>query len=499
LLALTPFLLILAPDHCRALAERLKTSPVPREYFTVTPNNFFLAAIMDISESSLALIKLAGVFALLIVLLRLHVHLWLAILAAALGVVVSSGMWPNQWPSVITAALTRPDFILLCVMVFLIMLLSAIQDASGQSRRLVEGLKRYLDKPRLQLVIFPALVGFLPMPGGALFSCPMVEAVARDMKVSDQRKSLINYWFRHIWELAWPLYPGYALVCSLLGISMTLLWQFTFPLVFLAFAIGWLFFMRNLMRGADSPGVARAQAEQRERDGLAWSEADAAEAARADLLHVLLNALPIGVTLLGAAVFALLFDLLLPDTPGQTAFALSLVCAVAVALYQGRGHMSKSLPQLALSKNTGRIMLLLVAIYIFKESIGASGIVRQMSQFGDSALLIPITFVLLPFISGLLTGVMVGYVGLCFPILLAILDHSTLGEYRLPLILLAMSAGNCGQLVSPLHICLVVTCEYFNTRLPALWRRLLAPVGLLLLGGAVWAGVIALAGLSLHS
>lgn len=300
---------------------------------------------MELSASSLAAVKLVAVFALLILLLRLHVKLWLCILSGALAVGLLTGISPLEWPSLTVTALVRPDFIVLCVMIFFILLLSAVQDATGQSRKLVEGLKLYLHHPRLRLIIFPALVGLLPMPGGALFSCPMIEAAAKDMGISDEKKGLVNYWFRHIWETAWPLYPGYALACVLLGISITELWKYTFPLVFLSFASGWFFYMRNLSRsslldgeacGNNGAGQPPAD-EHHSHEGVSgtWDDANAGDTQSQSLLQVLLHALPIAVTLFGAIFFVLTLGYFFPALPSQIAFCLSLVCAVATALWQG--------------------------------------------------------------------------------------------------------------------------------------------------------------------
>ena len=452
---------------------------------------------MDFSPASLAAGKLIAVLALLVLLLRLRVNIGLCILSGALAVALLTGISPSAWPFVIVDSLTRPDFLLLCAMVFFILLLSAVQDATGQSRKLVDGLKLYLDKPRLRLVIFPALVGLLPMPGGALFSCPMIEATAKDMRVSNEKKGLINYWFRHIWETAWPLYPGYALVCTLVGISLAELWKFTFPLVFLAFGIGWFYYVRDIPRARLlEDGSCRTNDTAHQGESLSNSPTDHTTGKDETLAQVLMHALPIGITLAGAIFFALLLGYLAPDVPGQVSFSLSLLCAIATALWQGHMRPGKHVLRLAFSRNTGRIMLLLASIYIFKECIGFGGLVQDLSTFGDSSLLILLSFIIIPFISGALTGIMVGYVGICFPILLAILDHSPLREYQLPLVVLAIIAGNCGQLLSPLHVCLVVTCEFFNTRLPGVWRSLVLPTFCTFLGGLVW--VLILAAFHLH-
>ena len=43
------------------------------------------------------------------------------------------------------------------------------------------------------------------MPGGAIFSAPLVKGAAEGLDATPGQLSLVNYWFRHVWEVAWPL------------------------------------------------------------------------------------------------------------------------------------------------------------------------------------------------------------------------------------------------------------------------------------------------------
>lgn len=439
---------------------------------------------MESSETLLALVKLGIVLAVFVGLLRLRAPLWLTICSGTLALAGICGISPATWPVILLGVLLQKDFLFLCLMVYLILVLSGVQEATGQNGRLVAGLKRRVRDPRLRLMLFPALIGLLPVPGGALFSCPMIKEAAHGVQVTDQKKALINYWFRHIWELAWPLYPGYALACALLDIPPTLLWRYTFPLVLLAVAVGWVYYMRELAR----PSLA---ADGRSKNNAPLSPGETDETSFASLFA---NVLPIVVTLLGTAIFGLLFARRLPEAPGELAFSLSLILAVATALFQGRGHMGKPLRSLMLNPGIGRIMLLLFTIFLFKETLMQSGLISSLSPAGGSVTAVITIFLLAPLIGGMLTGLMVGFVGVSFPILLGLLAESPLQEYSLPLFVLALISGNCGQLLSPLHVCLVVTCEYFTTPLASLWKLLLWPVAALMLGGFVWVGLLAVLG-----
>ena len=126
-----------------------------------------------------------------------------------------------------------------------------------------------------------------------------------------------------------------------------------------------------------------------------------------------------------------------------------------------------------------------------------SGLIQSLGNVGDSAVTVVLSFILLPLVGGLLTGLMVGFIGVTFPILIGILNHSPLQEYTVPLVILALAAGNVGQLLSPLHVCLVVTSEFFTTTVAGMLRTLLKPVLVLFTGGVIWALVALALGIKL--
>ena len=448
---------------------------------------------MDISPSLLAFGKLVLTFGVILVLLRLHVELWLTIVAGAAVVALTCGIPATGWPGLFFEVLQQQEFLIICLMVFLILMLSSVQEATGQSRLLVEGLEKHLRRPRIRLVLFPALIGLLPMPGGALFSCPMIKAASKDMAITGQKKAQINYWFRHIWELSWPLYPGYVLTCAMLDIPLSRLCQFTFPLVPLAFLVGWFFLMRDL-----TPAVLEGRANGCPAPGDSQPDDSRPDApARAPerippLSEVLLHALPIVVTLAGAVFFTLFFNAFLPGVPSQLSFSLALLCAIVTALWQGRHRRERPLSSLIFTPNSRKIMVLLYVIFVFKHTIMISGLIQSLGNVGDSTVTVVLSFILLPLVGGLLTGLMVGFIGVTFPILIGILNHSPLQEYTVPLVILALAAGNVGQLLSPLHVCLVVTSEFFTTTVAGMLRTLLKPVLVLFTGGVIWA-LVALA------
>lgn len=199
---------------------------------------------MDFFTNLIPLFKIFFVFICMLIGIRLRLGVGLSTLlgSVVLGLLTSMGV--VNFAHAAGAALVDEKTIYLALIVALIMILSGLLEKTGQAGRIMESLTGYLKSPRLRLVFFPALIGLLPMPGGAIFSAPMIQEAANGLDVTGSDKVVINYWFRHIWELAWPLYPGMILGAALCGMPIFKFIGYTFPGTLACILLGWVFFLR---------------------------------------------------------------------------------------------------------------------------------------------------------------------------------------------------------------------------------------------------------------
>ncbi len=380
--------------------------------------------------------------------------LWISILLGALAIGLLFGLSLPDIVFIVSRAALSEKFLLLMAIILGILVLSDAQEYTGQGRRLVTGMEAYMRSPRVRLAFFPALIGLLPMPGGAIFSCPMVRDTAAGTTLNDEQKGLINYWFRHIWEISWPLYPGYILTCNLAGIPMSELWHYTFPVVGISVVVGWLYYLR--------------------RDIRVESAMDKDTPPRRPLGAVLLEGLPIFVSLAGAPVVSVLAEMLGFDLPAEGSFIVSLSAAVVTVFWQNKTPVSV-LPKLLFKKQVAWMLLIIFAIFAFKDVIVAAKVVESLAGFAESKPALLALFVFLPLLTGVLTGLMAGFVGAAFPLLLSLLSQMQLQDERLSWIMLALVAGNLGQMTSPVHTCFVVTSEFFRVPFATMWRNVATP------------------------
>jgi hypothetical protein len=201
-----------------------------------------------------ALVQILIIFLAVVVAAGRKVHLGLA---AALGG-VALALWRGLDPlsvarSVATEAL-RADTLLLVVLMSWIMAFSAAMKRSGAMASLSSTLVELMPSPRVAMAVAPLLIGTLPMPGGAILSAPLVDAMDPDRTRGADVLSAANFWFRHGLELAWPLYPAFILTSSLSGVSsgrLIALNAYALPLLFL---LGLVFILPAPRRGTNKAG-----------------------------------------------------------------------------------------------------------------------------------------------------------------------------------------------------------------------------------------------------
>lgn len=417
----------------------------------------------------LPLAKVLAAFGVMLLGLRLRQPLWLSVLAGGFALALLFGMSPLVWLQVSAASTIQHGTVFLVVILALILFLSEVLDKSGQTNRLMQAASGYLRDPRLRLAFFPALVGFLPMPGGAVFSAPMVRDMASDLGLARRDMALVNYWFRHLWELCWPLYPGIILASSLAGIPLAQLICYTLPCIGLCMALGWVFIMR--------PAVAHLKDSEPEQSPR-------------DLKAVLSSGLPMLVAIIGGLGLEVGMTLLAPGWPFELGIMAALVLSILCALIQNRvgpQFVAGVLRKPALYE----LVALVVAILMFKDVLGESGAVQQLSHVASGPGALFALTLLLPFLVGAISGITVAFVGSTFPILLGILGASAGGvpadnPQFIPYVVLGLFAGFTGVMVSPLHVCFILSCQFFTVDLAKAWRRLLIPCVLLLGCGIAW-------------
>jgi len=406
-----------------------------------------------------ALIKVLGVFALILFLNRLRLALSLSLFLGSLALGWGMAMdLEGLWRSVLRS-LTQVQTISLFLIVGSILIISRLMQESGHLNRIVAGFSRLSGDERSAGLVLPALIGLLPMPGGALFSAPMVESTFRRHGLSGEEQTAVNYWFRHIWEYWWPLYPAVVLAVALLQVKT---WQFILvmaPMTAVMILAGIIFILK--------PIPSKAQARER-------------TISRADLMGFLWEIMPILIVVLVIILLEGSAGLLKPlGIASGLPPALSILPGLWVSLLWVRRvnripfHRVR---EAVWNRGILSILLLVAAIMIFQGIMKDSRAVSEIrSELLASRIPILLVVVLMPFLSGLITGIGIGFVGTAFPLIIPLFPAGSTWDF-LSYAALAYVLGFTGMMLSPVHLCFLVTKDYFRAGLLASYRRFYKPL-----------------------
>jgi uncharacterized protein len=421
---------------------------------------------MDLLLNLPAFVKIGVSFLGILVIYRVGLSLGYSILIFSIVLTFWTGTGLDGLFYQLKALIFAENYTLLIVIILLLFFTEALNQ-TGKMKRTIDALQDWLKNKKLLLFGFPALIGLLPMPGGALFSAPLVDAVDSEKDLEPAHKVAINYWFRHIWEYWWPLYPGIILAIKYSGLPSGIFYLIQIPFSIAAFAGGYFFIIRKIKNkdGKFKPGTL-------------------------DLNAAFATLFPISVLV----VISLLGSFLLPYSgisktlSNLLGMIIGLIIGLAIIFWKQKNAFFKSLSFFK-KKNTFDMLLLVLGIIIFSAALtiplgqNATLVTAMRDEFLKFGIPILLVIALIPFISGAVTGVAFGFVGASFPIVFAMLNGNTSLNVLMATTTFAYGCGYVGMILSPVHICFVVSNEYFKTKIFAAYKYILMPVLVVLLSG----------------
>jgi len=408
----------------------------------------------------MVLLKLSFIFIFLIFLLRREWMLGHALFLAAILCGLMQGMSSSQIGLSFGYALKNIHNLLLSCIIVSILIFAHSLGKTGYTERLIQSYQGIFPWPRFNLMTLPALIGLLPMPGGAIFSAPLVEGLAQPLRVPRPQQAIINYWFRHTWEYAWPLYPGLILTTHLGKVNLFQLIAVQLPFTILAFGLGYAFLLRLI-------------------------KADYAEG-KGSFFIFFKEIAPILIVVILAVSGEAFFHFL----PREVIIGIAVWIGISWVWVKQKVNFNQ-IKRILKDKTLLKVLYAVVAIFCFKQMLNDSKIVLAASEF-LTAYHIPLGIIaaFLPFLVGLIIGLTLAFVGTTFPLIFSIIQ--TLHAPVLPYIMLAFASGVIGVLLSPMHLCFVLSIEYFKVEFKDAHQQLYLPCFFMLVGIILWFWVIKL-------
>lgn len=324
----------------------------------------------------------------------------------------------------------------LVTVTFGIGLLGLLYKETGMLINLSRSIGELLKNPKLVVSTLPAILGLLPVPGGALMSAPLVESAAEKLGLDNAKKTYVNMWFRHIIFPIYPMGQFIILTAALTNTQISSILMRQIPVVAVMTLAGYLVVLRK--------STVSNSATRRIKLGE-------------NLKKFLLSFSPILAMILTVA-------LLQVEVSVAAFIGIFLLILIAKPTKQ---MLIKTISNITIYK----VALAAYGAMLLRSVVGASGISEALGQtiaatnIGEVVLLSVI-----PVVLGFLVGLPSGSVAISVPIIAGVITFTPRSAS-----LLFISAF-LGYLAAPTHLCLVLTTDYFKSSLSKVYRFLVPSV-----------------------
>lgn len=383
------------------------------------------------------MLLLIGVLAIavLVVMLKFKINIGWIMFVESGFIAVAAGMNLDKVQEALIRGLISQRTIGTIAILFFISMIENVMRKSGMINDIGVNLQHAMKGKLAAAITMPIVLGMLPSVGGARFSCPMVQEVLKD-DAPNIDKAFINYWYRHFWLDSFILYPGIIMVSRLTNIPITTLFASTLIFCLIHFSVGLIWAIPAIYK--DKP-----------------IQIDKAKAKSEFNLKVFIQAV--------SPIILIMLTYILISSFTTYGMEISVLVALVYLLIINKYSLTGV-------KNTVResfklnYVIITIGVMVFTEFLASTGVMNATIQ----AVLhynipIVILFIILPFLGGLATGISFTFVSLSFPILIPLLIPLGLGN-NVWIVVLSYVVGFAGVMLSPIHICGIMTSEYFNVR-----------------------------------
>jgi len=330
----------------------------------------------------------------------------------------------------IIMTLSDLSIIMLAIAMGVIPMIGGTMKESGQMDDLVNNLR--IGRKGL-MALSPAIMGLLPMPGGALLSAPILEKGGEG--VSDDLKVAINDWFRHLFVMIYPLSSALIASAKIADLNVYIAAVYLLPACAFALFLGYMFFVRKV------------------HGTLVYSNPFS--------LKKLL--IPLGIILVAPFLdFTLKKVLMLPIQEIATAIGVTTSFLLSWRL----SPINLNLQEISKKMKPWNFSLIILGMFIFLHIFKSSNVAHLIAS-------VPLSPATLCVVAGFILGFATGRVLLPASIILPVfLISSVLSPLTFTIIYTSIFFG---YVISPVHPCVGVSLEYFNVPLKDFFKLLAWP------------------------
>lgn len=380
-------------------------------------------------------------FALILFLSIKKVSISRVMFLATVVMALTSGMAVSGVASTVWTAFKDQATLELAGAVLAIGIFSTAMREFGFLNKTVNGLTAFLGNVKAAIMSVPALIGSMPVLGGAALSAPLVDKLGELLNLPPDVKAAANLAFRHGTLFILPFSSNLILASKLSGFPIGTVIGKVWPMSVAIWGIGYLVLLRKAGPAAAATATPSVAGQSR-LSGLA------------------------DFALYGGPLLAAMFFGLVLKWPLWLSLAAGTSLAVGLALARKKPMPSGKV----LLKGANLTMVTsMFWIMAFKGFVTASpvfpSLIAKASSRGVSpalmAMLIPLAF-------GFGSASQTTTIGVLMPLLV---PASLAPAAKINMVSLVYVSSFTSYFFSPLHMCQVLTCEYFKVNIAGVYRR----------------------------
>ncbi len=342
----------------------------------------------------------------------------------------------------------------LAILLTLIFVLAKSMQETGAITKMIKSLRSIFYKGGT-LGVIPAVYGLMPVPGGALFSAPLIDKEGKKYKLNQSQKNFLNVWFRHIWFPIFPVSSAMMLIIStdFANIDIYELIIANFP-AFITFIIIGLTFLKFYIKKIPTPKTT----PKKEYSGL---------------IFLLPPILPIIIYIIFFSTFTVIGMENLKDFQ-RVIFIVGVVFSI-FSLYFLIKIDWKKYYEIIKRSFSFNLAFAIIGIMIFRQIIEASEANEIIASMIGGLPFHPIFIVIIvPLIMGLITGYNFGAIALSYFLIEPLFEYTGLNIVGFASLIFISSL--VGYLISPIHLCNVVSSDYLKTDTTRMYKMYIPAV-----------------------
>lgn len=414
----------------------------------------------------MALVGVILAFSSLIYLSIRGVRLSFVMFIATAIMALTSGIPAKEVLLVFWRAFSERTTLELAAAVFSIGVFSTFMKCSGLLDKAVEGLTAFLGNVKAAIMAVPALVGTMPVLGGAALSAPLVDKLGEPLGLTPDTKAAANLVFRHGMFFVFPFSTSLILTSKLTGFTVPQLIVRMWPMSLVLWGVGYLTHLRKTPKSPGKVAKSRAASEAAataESEPAVETPSEHTEPVNQPLSRWggLLGFLYGGAPLLLALALGLALSL-----PLWMALLIGTGAAVLIALRDKR-----SLPTLRELVEGSNLEQAVAMFWImaFKSFVELTPVFRDLVDKATSKGVSPALLAfLVPLAFGYANASQTATISVLIPIFVPAAGSPAL---RMGYTALIYGSSFTAYFFSPLHLCQVLTCQYYGVGMPRVCKR----------------------------